>query len=90
MTDSPRVRKARIVLDNEVWEPTVGQKMRMVGRYITKPRIGKEFKQTFETSSTTALAIIAATKTAITDGKGGIWAIEAQVHDVEVLEYFEE
>jgi len=89
MSDPKRVRKARIVYRNEVWEATVGQQLRMVGRYVTKRGQGKVFQQEFATSSATVLEI-SASGALFTDGKGGQWAPIGQFADMTVLEYFDE
>jgi len=90
MSDLKRVRKARIVHRDEVWEATVGQQLRMVGRYVTKRGQGKILQQEFATSSATVLEISAASGTLFTDGKGGQWEAMGQFADMTTLEYFDE
>ena len=89
--DSRRPRKARVTIDSEVWDATVGETLRQVGRYARKPGLGKTFiRELGQTSSATVERIDADSRTIYTDGKGGQWARVAQVHQLEVIEYFED
>jgi hypothetical protein len=78
--------KARFEHNREVWEATVGENLRLIGKYVRKPRLGTVLEPASGVSSTKVVRIVPERPGFDTDGKGE-WDPHAQVHELTVLQW---